>query len=96
MAKVKWNYAVVRSVFGDLWIGKTRLEANEQYIFSNIEDASNFAVQLFEDDNPDFDASLEEDDENYDDELLCTFEDLANPIEEEIEEICMERFIVKG
>jgi hypothetical protein len=98
MAKVKWNYAVVKNIFGDLWIGETGLEANGEYIFSNIEDASNFACQLFEDDNPDFDVSLEEDDEGYDDELLCQFEDLENPIEEELEEIKkgLEKFIVKG
>jgi hypothetical protein len=87
MVKVKWNYAVVKSVFGDLWIGKTKLRANEQYIFSNIDDASNFACQLFEDAHIDFDAGLDEEDENYDDELVCQFEELEYPNEEEIEEI---------
>jgi hypothetical protein len=98
MAKTKWNYAVVKSVFGDLWIGKTKLKANEKFIFSNLEDASNFACQLFEDYNPDFDYSLDEEDERYDDELICQFEDLENPIEDELEEIKkgIEKFIVKG
>jgi hypothetical protein len=98
MVKIKWNYAVVKSVFGDLWIGKTGLEANGEYVFSNLEEASRFACQLFEDDNPDFDCSLGEEDGNYDDELLCQFEELENPNEEELEEIrkAIEKFIVKG
>jgi hypothetical protein len=98
MKRIKWNYAVVKSVFGDLWIGKTKLEANGEYIFSSLEEASSFACQIFEYEHLDFDCSLEEDDENYDDELLFQFEGLENPNEDELEEIKkgIEKFIVKG
>ena len=39
MGKNKWNYATVRSIFGEVWIGKTRLEADGKKIFSAFEKA---------------------------------------------------------
>jgi DNA-binding transcriptional regulator GbsR (MarR family) len=97
-SKINWNYAVIKSLFGDLWIGKTKLKANKKYIFDNLDDVSQFAIQLFEDNHIDFDASLDDTDENYNDELLCQFEELANSIEDEIEEIKkgIEKFIVRN
>lgn len=42
----KLNYAVMRSGFGDLWIGGTHLEPNEKSIFAVFEDALEKAKSL--------------------------------------------------
>ena len=87
MTKVKWNYAVIKSIFGDLWVGKTKLKADEDSIFSDKEDAINLAEQLFEDNHFDFDSSLTEDDEYYDDDLFYEFEKIRQDAENNCEKI---------
>ena len=42
----KLNYAVMRSGFGDLWIGKTPTKPNGKSIFGNFDDALERARQL--------------------------------------------------
>lgn len=42
----KWSYAIVRSTFGDLWVGKTHLEPNDTSIFSDFEQAIGTAQNL--------------------------------------------------
>ena len=42
----KVNYAVMRSAFGDLWIGGTYLEPNEKSIFATFDDALETAKSL--------------------------------------------------
>ena len=42
----KWAYAIVRSVFGNLWVGKTHLEPNDIGIFSDFEYATGKAQDL--------------------------------------------------
>ncbi len=42
----KLNYAVMRSGFGDLWIGGTYLEPNEKSIFATFDDALEKAKRL--------------------------------------------------
>jgi len=37
--KKTWNFAVVRSVFGDIWIGKTQLPTNDSSIFADFDSA---------------------------------------------------------
>lgn len=39
MGEEKYNYAVVRSTFGDYWIGKTKLSEKPGSIFSSFADA---------------------------------------------------------
>jgi len=39
MKKSKWNYAIVKSIFGELWIGRTKLKADEKKVFSKLETA---------------------------------------------------------
>lgn len=97
MKKIKWNYAIIRSIFGDYWIGKTKLKANEQNIFSNLADAINFAEQLFEDSHPEFDSNLEEGDEGYNEDLYYTFEQIREHAEDKPEIINkkLEKFITK-
>lgn len=94
MSKIKWNYAVVRSLFGDLWIGKTKLKPQKEKIFADPEDAVEKAQQLFQDSHLDFDELAEPNDENYNDELLYEYEKLSEL--EDIEEIRkgLEKFMV--
>lgn len=42
----KLNYAVMRSGFGDLWIGKTPIKSNGESIFTNYDEALEKALQL--------------------------------------------------
>ena len=93
--KIKWNYAVVRSIFGDFWVGKTKLKANEITIFADIEDVIRQVEEQFLDEHPCFDPNLDEDDEDYDEELTYEFEEIREHAEEP-EEIKkeIEKFIV--
>jgi hypothetical protein len=94
--KVKWNYAVIRSIFGNYWIGKTQLKADEIRIFSDIEDVIKQVEEQFLYENMDFDPDLCEDDENYDDEMFCQFSDIRLHAEEPEEIIkTLEKFIIK-
>ncbi len=72
--KIVWNYAVVRSIFGDFWVGKTKLKSDERNIFSNLEDARGKAEMLFEDTHVDFDPSDEESEAYMDYEKIRTDE----------------------
>ena len=85
--KVKWNFAVVRSMFGDLWIGKTKLEPVKDKIFIELNDAIEKAKNLFMDSHMDFDPSLEEDDDGYEYELAEQYEEFDITSEETAEEI---------
>lgn len=42
----KLNYAILRSGFGDLWVGKIALPADEKTIFANFDDALEIAKEL--------------------------------------------------
>jgi hypothetical protein len=94
--KVKWNYAVVRTIFGDFWVGKTKQKADEITIFADKEDVIRLLEEQFLDEHIDFDPDLDEDDENYDDELSYKFEEIREHAEEPDEiKKGMEKFIVK-
>lgn len=45
--KTKWNYAIVRSIFGDYWIGKTKLKADKIKVFSDVEDCIRLVEEKF-------------------------------------------------
>ena len=93
MSKPKWNYAVMRSAFGDLWVGKTKLSTKKDRIFANITDAIYRAEMLFEDAHFDFDA---DDEDNNDMDLQEQYESIVFASEDEVEEIGKEmgKFIV--
>jgi len=96
MVKVKWNYAVVRSIFGDFWVGKTKQKADEITIFADKEDVIRLVEEQFLDEHINFDPDLDEDDENYDDELSYKFAEIREHAEEPDEiQKGMEKFIVK-
>ncbi len=44
--KIKWSYAIMRSGFGDLWIGKTKLNPDGKSIFAGFDEAIEKAKQL--------------------------------------------------
>ena len=91
--KTKYSYAVVKSVFGDIWVGKSKHKADEKRFFSDIEDAYNKAEDYFCEQHPDFDFTLDEDDEGYNDELVMLHDEIRNPDLDEIKET-MEKFVI--
>ena len=95
--KIKWNYALMKSLFGDLWIGKTKLPPKKEVIFCNLEDAKEKAKNLFLNEHPDFDIEAfenEEEPDNYDNEE--SYRKIVKCNEKEVEEINkkIEKFIV--
>jgi len=68
----KLNYAVLRSGFGDLWVGKIALPADEKTIFTNFDDALETAKKL-----NDSIENAEELDEIVEEELELLDKDMA-------------------
>lgn len=93
--KTKWNYAVMRSIFGDLWVGKTKLSVGKDRVFADVNDAIEKAKMLFEDRHPDFDVEDEYNEDNNMD-LQAQYTSIVETEENEIELIRkeMEKFIV--
>ena len=93
MAKTKWNYAVVRSIFGDLWIGKTKLLVKKDKIYKDLRDAIDMAVILFEESHTNFNP---DDEEDNDPEEQYQYDDLLNTSKDEVEKIDkkIEKYIV--
>lgn len=76
-----WNFAVMKSMFGDYWVGKTKLETNDKSIFSTWDKATNAAI-----DEAAEAAALDDEDENdYLDSLEDAVEDEAEEIRPEME-----------
>lgn len=94
MAK-KYAYAVMKSIFGDLWIGRTTLKADEESIFAERVDAITKAQNIFLDLHPDFDPSADEEDDTYDEELYCAYEDLEASSCTELISKGMEKHIIR-
>ena len=90
--RVKWNYAVMSSVFGNLWVGKTKLSPKKERVFKDIEEAKEKARMLFQDYHPDFDS---EDEDNNDMEVQSEYDNIDTMTEDTAEEIRkgMEKFI---
>ena len=42
----KYYFAIVKSVFGDYWIGKTKLEPNGTSVFPTFNEATERAIEL--------------------------------------------------
>lgn len=43
---VKENYAILRSMFGDYWVGKISLETNGKSIFPTFDEAIEEAIEI--------------------------------------------------
>ena len=82
MKKTKWNYAVVRTIFGDYWVGKTKINADEKSIFKNIQHAIEEAQNLFIDQ-----TGYDPDDEEIDNELSMSYDEIGDVTEGTAEEI---------
>ncbi len=97
MKSKKWNYAVIRSIFGNLWVGKTPSSVKDEVIFADIKDAIDKAEQLFLEHRPCFDPDIDEDEEDYDEDLASEYNNIIDTTEETAEEIRkgMEKFIVE-
>jgi len=97
MKNKKWNYAVVKSIFGDLWVGKTALPVKDEVVFSELQNAIDKATDSFLEHHPCFEPDVEDDEEDYDDETAMAYNDLVETTEETAEEINkgIERFIVE-
>ncbi len=89
MAKGKWNFAVVKSIFGDYWVGKTKLALESNKIFEKFQDAIDKAKDLFQGANPEFDEFNydDTDDALYNPELERVWNELEDAEEENTEEI---------
>jgi len=97
MKKEKWHYAVVKSMFGDYWVGKTQLPLQKEIVFEDIEDAIEKAEELFCRDkgfDPDYADDNEEDEDGS--EMLYEYEQIREKAEESSEIIAksIEKFIV--
>lgn len=66
------NFAIMRSGFGDYWIGKTELPVKDGSIFSTLEDALDQAKSLNDsiENQDELDATTEEDVEEVDDAMV--------------------------
>lgn len=80
--KQAWRYAIVRTAFGDFWVGKTQLPIDHGGVYDDIDEAIEEAKRLTENA---FDMS---------DELECKLIKLENADEiEEIPESCIPRIV---
>lgn len=73
------NYAIVKTVFGDFWLGKTRLKPdNKRHIYNDKDEATKVIQDMYLEEFPDFEPGLDFDDENYDDERQCQYDELVS------------------
>ena len=84
------SYCVVKSVFGDIWIGKSKKETDDIKFFATFDEASDRAKGKFLEFNLDFDENLDSNDEELQ-EAYDGLDDESNI--EEVEED-MEKFII--
>lgn len=68
MSKPKQSFAIAKSIFGDYWIGKTKLEPNGVSVFSTFEEATEEAIELTDSisNRDELESILEEDVEDID------------------------------
>lgn len=95
--KEKWSYAVVQSIFGSLWVGKSKNKPDEKHYFSKHEDAVAIAMQEYEENWGVFDIDdIEDYIEDTDEVMQATEEYEAINNTDNIEEIqkSMEKFVI--
>ena len=90
MVKIKYSYAVVQSIFGNLWVGKSKNKPDGKHYFKTHQEAINTAMLIFEDKHGEFDP----DEECNDYELLEEYDGIQGI--DGIEEIKkgMEKFVL--
>lgn len=95
--KNKWSYAVVQSIFGNLWVGKSKRKPDNKQYFSNRADAVAIAMQDYEANWGVFDIDAIEDYIDNPDEVMQAIEEYeAINNTGDIEEIrkSMEKFVI--
>ncbi len=91
MKKSNWHYVVMRSIFGDYWIGKTKLPIQKDRVYKIYQEAIDKAQNLFMSTHPDFFPSNE-----ADTEAQYAFDEISEKNEKECDVIQkrMEKFII--
>lgn len=94
MKKVVYSYVVMRSMFGDIWIGKSIRKADEKKFFSEFSAAFKRADKIFSAMHEDFQEEPI-DGEDFDDELASQYEQLKSTTPETAELVRpeMEKYI---
>lgn len=95
--KNKWSYAVVQSIFGNLWVGKSKRKADNKKYFSEHKDAVAIAMQDYEANWGVFDINdIEDYIEEPDDVMQATeeYEAINNEDDVEIIRKPMEKFVI--
>jgi len=59
---MKYSYAVIRSIFDGLWVGKSKRKPDGKSYFKTHEEAVNLAMRYFEDKHGEFDPDEESND----------------------------------
>lgn len=90
---MKYSYAVVQSMFGNLWVGKSKKKADGKHYFKTHEQAVSLAIIRFEEKHELYD--FDPDDEDVDYEILEEYEAIQGE-DGDIEEIDkkLEKFVV--
>lgn len=93
MAKIKYSYAIVKSTFGNLWVGKSKRKADGKKYFKTHEQAVSLAMILFEEKHNLYD--FDPDYEYVDYEIIEEYDAIQNENEEpdEIDKE-LEKFII--
>lgn len=89
------SYAIVRTMFGDIWIGKTQLKPDEKDIFSSLPQALDRAKEIFQEFHYNFDPNSDIGDEDYNDDLAYAYEELQKGAGVECIRETMEHYIVR-
>ncbi len=77
-AKIKYSYVVMQSMFGNLWVGKTKLKPNGVNVFADFDDATEEAKVL----NESIENVVE---------LTCASEEDCELVDEKMEKWILER-----
>ena len=66
MNKVKYSYAIVQSMFGNMWVGKSKRKADGKQYFETHQKAINLAMLRFEEKHGLYDFDPDDEGIHYD------------------------------
>ena len=88
---MKYSYAIIQSIYGNLWVGKSKRKADEEHYFSTHQKAVDRAMLKFEDKHGLYDF----DEDNCDDcELLEEYDAIQGTSEIEVITKGLEKFVI--
>ena len=90
---MKYSYVIVQSMFGNLWVGKSKRKADSKKYFKTHQEAIDVAMLSFEDKHGFY--NFDPDDEDIDYEILEEYEAIQGE-NGDIEEVTkeLEKFII--